>query len=113
MGISCNFPLKWLEKLVHTRFLTWFSPCIWGSEDGYGGVRRFLHGTAIGRAIVNTFWTILTQDVVDANEYDRNPEVQKLKPWNPAFWIGSGLSILNYPTNFFDLIKDGSIKICR
>jgi cation diffusion facilitator CzcD-associated flavoprotein CzcO len=23
---------KWLEKLVHTRFLTWFSPCVWGDE---------------------------------------------------------------------------------
>lgn len=102
---------KWLEKLVHTRFLTFFSPCIWGCEDGYFRIRSFLHGTWIGQTIVDTFWKILGKDVVDANGYDANPQVQKLKPWNSAFWIGSGLSILNYDTDFFELVKDGMIKV--
>lgn len=102
---------KWLEKLVHTRFLTWFSPCIWGAEDGYPRIRGFLHGTPIGRAIVNAFWNVLAQDVVAANGYDKDPEVKKLKPWNSAFWIGSGLSILNYPTDFFDLVRSRRINV--
>lgn len=102
---------KWLEKLAHTRFLTWFSPCIWGAEDGYGRIRGLFHGTVIGRAIVNTFWKILAKDVLDANGYDKHPEMQKLKPWNPAFWIGSGLSVLNYPTDFFELVRNGMIKV--
>lgn len=102
---------KWLEKLVHTRFLTWLSPCVWGSEDGYPGMRNFFHGTAIGRAMVNTFWKILAADVVALNEYDKHPEVKKLKPWHDAFWIGSALSVLNNPTSFFDLVKDGKIKV--
>ncbi|KAJ9637881.1 hypothetical protein H2199_007376 [Coniosporium tulheliwenetii] len=102
---------KWLEKLVHTRFLTWFSPCIWGNEDGYGGIRGFLHGTVAGRFMVDSFWKVLGGDVLSLNGYDKHPETAKLKPWYPAFWIGSGLSILNYPTDFFDYVRSGKIRV--
>lgn len=102
---------KWLEKLVTTRLLTWFSPCIWGAADGYTGVRSFLHGTWLGRKIVDAFWAVLADDVIQLNAYDKHPETKKLKPWISPFWIASSLSILNYPTNFFDLVKDGTIKV--
>lgn len=102
---------KWLEKLVTTRLLTWFSPCIWGAADGYSGIRGFLHGTWLGRKIVDAFWAVLADDVVQLNGYDKHPEMKKLRPWISPFWIASSLSILNYPTNFFDLIKDGTIKV--
>ncbi|KAF2090946.1 dimethylaniline monooxygenase (N-oxide forming) [Saccharata proteae CBS 121410] len=102
---------KWLEKLVHTRFMTWFSPCVWGKEDGHSKIRRFLHKTWFGRKIVKFFWKMLGKDVLDANAYDSDPEVQKLKPWSDPFWVGSALSILNYPTNFFDLVKQGTIRV--
>lgn len=56
-------PFKiWLEFLILTRFLTWFSPSIWGDADGYA-------------------------------------------------WIRRGLSINNYDTEFFVLVRDGKIKI--
>ncbi|KAL1836772.1 hypothetical protein VTJ49DRAFT_4690 [Mycothermus thermophilus] len=102
---------KWLEKLVHRRFLTWFSPCIWGSVDGYTSIRRFLHGTAIGRAITNAFWAVLGNDVLTLNQYDSHPEVQKLKPWTEAMFVASGFSILNYPTDIFDLVRSGVIRV--
>ncbi|KIW60094.1 hypothetical protein PV05_00338 [Exophiala xenobiotica] len=102
---------KWLEKLVHTRFLTWLSPCIWGDEDGYSSIRHFLHGTFAGRAIVSTFWKILGSDVVALNKYDSHPELKKLKPWDPAFYVGSSLSIHNYPTSFFDLVREGKVRV--
>ncbi|KAJ5902722.1 hypothetical protein N7495_003250 [Penicillium taxi] len=102
---------KWLEKLVTTRFLTWFSPCIWGDADGFTRMRNFLHGSWLGRKIVDAFWSVLADDMVQLNGYDKNPEMQKLKPWVSPFWIGSSLSILNYPTDFFDLVKDGTIKV--
>lgn len=102
---------KWLEKLVTTRLLTWFSPCIWGDADGFGAVRRYLHGTWLGRKVVDAFWSVLANDVIQLNEYDKHPETKKLKPWVSPFWIASGLSILNYPSNFFDLVKDGTVKI--
>ena len=105
-------PLKrWLEKLVNTRFLTWFSPCIWGSADGYTGIRNFLHGTAFGRKIVDTFWNVLGNDVLTINGYDKHPETKKLKPWSNPMFIGSGLSILNYGHDFFDLVRSGKITI--
>jgi hypothetical protein len=102
---------KWLEKLVTTRLLTWFSPCIWGDADGYTRVRSFLHGTWLGRKIVDAFWAVLADDVVQLNGFNKHPEVKKLQPWISPFWIASSLSILNYPTDFFDLIKDGTIKV--
>lgn len=102
---------KWLEKLVTTRLLTWLSPCAWGEADGFTNPRWFLHNTAVGRTITKGFWGILGSDVIALNEYDKHPETAKLKPWVDAFWIASGLSILNYPTNFFDLVKEGKISV--
>ncbi|KAK0637030.1 hypothetical protein B0T17DRAFT_484255 [Bombardia bombarda] len=102
---------KWLEKLVHTRMLTWFSPCIWGQADGYIKMRNFYHGTAIGRFITNAFWSILGGDVITLNKYDAHPETAKLKPWSQAMFTASSFSILNYPTNIFDLVKDGTITV--
>ncbi|KAH7144430.1 hypothetical protein B0J13DRAFT_44484 [Dactylonectria estremocensis] len=102
---------KWLEKLVHTRMLTWFSPCSWGDADGYVSTRSWYHGSAIGRAFVNQFWNILGSDVIALNQYDAHPETAKLKPWSQAFFVASGLSILNYQTDFFDLVKKGTVKV--
>ncbi|KAK7545383.1 dimethylaniline monooxygenase (N-oxide forming) [Phyllosticta paracitricarpa] len=102
---------KWLESLLTTRLLTWFSPCIWGDEDGYGLIRWFLHGTWVGRKIVDAFWHILAEDVKALNGYDKHPETKKLKPWNSAFWVASSLSILNYPTDFFELVRCRQIRV--
>ena len=102
---------KWLEKLVTTRLLTWFSPCIWGDADGFTGVRGFLNRTAFGRMILKGFWGILASDVMAANGYDKHPETAKLKPWVDAFWIATGLSIFNYPTDFLELVRSGKISV--
>jgi cation diffusion facilitator CzcD-associated flavoprotein CzcO len=102
---------KRLDQLLLIRWMTWMAPCPWGNEDGYGGIRGFLHGTFIGRWLVDMFWKILSADVVSANGYDSHPELKKLKPWHSAFWIGSGLSILNYETPLFDLVKEGKIRV--
>lgn len=67
-------PFKmWLEKLVNTRLLTWFSPCIWGFADGYTRIRRFWHETSIGRTITRAFWWVLTNDVVTLNRQYKFP----------------------------------------
>ncbi|KAH6623576.1 hypothetical protein F5144DRAFT_595716 [Chaetomium tenue] len=102
---------KWIEKLANIRALTWFSPCIWGNVDGYGGIRNFLHGTALGRKIVDVFWSVLGGDVLALNKYDSHPETAKLKPWLPAMYSGTSFSILNYDTDFFQLVKDGKIRV--
>jgi hypothetical protein len=105
-------PLKRrIDTLLNTRCLTWFSPCPWGAEGGGGRVTSFLHRTRAGRFLVDCFWKVLQGDVLGAIGYDSHPELAKLKPWNSAFWIGSGLSILNYDTPLFDLVKEGKIRV--
>ncbi|PGH32257.1 hypothetical protein GX50_04922 [[Emmonsia] crescens] len=98
---------KWIEKLANIRFLTWFSPCIFSEAGGYSGIRDFLHGTAIGRAIVNGFWSVLGGDVITLGGFNKHPETAKLKPWTHAMFTGTSFSIFNYDTDFFDLIKNG------
>ena len=105
-----DFGLR-LEKLLTVRFLTCFSPCPWGDTAGYGGFRNWLHGTRIGRWLVDTFWKNLTGSVLAAVAWASHPETKKLQPWNSAFWIGSGLSIHNYPKNFYDMVKQGRIRV--
>ena len=102
-----------IHVTADTRLLTWFSPCIWGGDasDGYSTIRRFLHETAIGRFITNTFWSIIANDVLTLNNYDGHPETKKLKPWYPAMFCGTSFSILNYPTDFFDLVRNGTVKV--
>ncbi|KAI7121826.1 dimethylaniline monooxygenase (N-oxide forming), partial [Hortaea werneckii] len=105
-------PLKqWIEMLANTRFLTWFSPCIWGDADGYSSIRSFLHGTAIGRGIVNTFWSILGNDVLTLMNFDAHPETAKLKPRMPPMFTGDSFSIFNYDADFMELVKSDVIQI--
>ncbi|VUC26049.1 unnamed protein product [Clonostachys rosea] len=102
---------RMMEELLSTRLLTWFSPTIWGAEDGYGMARGFLHGTGIGNFLVGNFWNTLSSDVVQAHGYNDHPEVFKLKPWQNAMWTGSGVGIHNFDSNFFDLVRAGKIHV--
>lgn len=108
------FDKKWnvlLERLVHTRLVSLFSPCIWGPEDNYKWTRRFLHNTWLGRWMVRRYWSYMQNRLVRTNGYEQHEEVGKLKPWVDIFWIAGSLSILNYKTDFFDLIRSGMIKV--
>lgn len=70
-----------------------------------------MHGTAIGRGIVNTFWSILGNDVLTLMKFDAHPETAKLKPRLPPMFAGDSFSILNYDDDFMELIKSGRVKI--
>ena len=85
---------------------------MWSDDATYGrSFRTFLHGTAIGRAISNTFWKILGGDVVSLCNLDSHPETAKLKPRTDAFFAGCSFSILNYDTDIFELVRSGKIKV--
>ncbi|KAF1844024.1 flavin-binding monooxygenase-like protein-like protein [Cucurbitaria berberidis CBS 394.84] len=102
----------WLEKLVFTRFFGFMSPCPWASTSGIEGwLRSFLQGTWLGRKITGAFWNILGEDAIALNKLNEHPETKKLRPWRGAFEVGNGLSIHNYSTNFFDLVREGRINI--
>ncbi|KAH7324221.1 hypothetical protein B0I35DRAFT_158238 [Stachybotrys elegans] len=102
---------RWIEELANTRVLTWFSPCVWGQHDGYTKTRSFLHGTALGRAVVNGFWSVLGQDVLSRYHFDSHPNLAKLKPWTTAMLTGPSYSILNYKTDMLELLKSDLITI--
>jgi hypothetical protein len=102
----------WLEKLVHTRFFGFMSPCPWARTTGIEGwLRSFFHRTWLGRKIVGAFWNILGEDAIALNELDKHPETKKLRPWRGAFEVGNALSIHNYPNSFYDMVKEGKVKI--
>ncbi|KAI0388996.1 hypothetical protein F5Y17DRAFT_470033 [Xylariaceae sp. FL0594] len=99
-------PFKlWIEKLANVRFLTWFSPCIWGSADGYSLIRKFYHSTSLGRFLVKQFWQVLGSDVMRLNNYDAHPKTSLLKPWLDVMYVAGSFSILNYERDFLDLVK--------
>lgn len=113
MAPSHVTPLRlWLEKLVFTRFFGYMSPCPWAEMNGFEGwLRSFFHGTWLGKKILTAFWQILGDDVIALNKLNDHPETKKLRPWRDAFETGNGLSIMNFPTNWFDLVREGRIKI--
>lgn len=45
------------------------------------------------------------------NDYDSHPDTAKLKPWLGAMYIGTSFSILNYETNFWDLVKGDGVSV--
>ena len=100
---------RWLEKLVNLRLLE--PSAKRGHADGFAGVRKFLNKTFIGRKFISAFWAILAGDVNSLNKYTSHPETAKLKPWQPVFGVGSGLCILNYPTDWFELVRSGKIRV--
>jgi len=103
----------WLEKLTTVRFLTLFLPCVWGQADGFGYVRSLMHGTSTGRWLVDKFWSKLSSDVIAQSGLEAHEELKKLIPDKPAFWYANNLSIINYPTNIHDFIKDGQVQVFR
>ncbi|KAJ4992447.1 FAD-containing monooxygenase EthA 5 [Stagonosporopsis vannaccii] len=102
----------WLEKLVFTRFFSFLSPCPWAEMSGLEGwLRSFFHSTWLGRKITAGFWHILGEDSVSLSGLDKHPETKKMRPWRGAFEVGCALSIHNYPSSIYDLVREGKIKI--
>jgi hypothetical protein len=100
-----------IARLAVTRFFTWFDPCIWTETDTYAWIRRALHSTWTGQRIVWTFWQALEGIVHRAHGHNSHPDQRKLKPWTSPFWMGNSLSIHNYKSNWFDLVRSGQIKV--
>lgn len=103
----------WLETLTATRPLTWFSPCVWGNADGFGSIRGLLHATRFGRWVVDMFWAKLGADLVAQTHIAEHEETRKLIPDQSPFWHGSNLSVLNYPTDIYEFVRNGQVKVIR
>lgn len=103
----------WLEMLTSTRLFTWFSPCVWGDADGFGFLRSLLHGTRAGRWFIDKFWKKLGTETVEQAGLNKHEKLKLLQPDAGAIWYATGLGILNYPTNIFDFVTTGQVKVLR
>ncbi|KAL3442236.1 hypothetical protein BJX65DRAFT_226913 [Aspergillus insuetus] len=97
-----------IEDLPLVRALGVFSPCIWAHNNP---IRKFLHGTWLGRVIVRLFWASLEWDMLRANRYNNHEETAKLRPSYRMLWAGTAVAILNFPGDFFALIRRGLVKV--
>ncbi|KAJ9503178.1 hypothetical protein LTR99_006954 [Exophiala xenobiotica] len=100
-----------LARMSATRFFMAFDPTPFATKGPFSWWSRFLQQTTIGNKICNYFWTLLDRHIKWLNGYDTHPELQKLEPWTTPFWMGNSLSIHNYETNWFDLVRDGKISV--
>ena len=104
----------WLEKLTTTRFFTWFSPCVWGDADGFRWIRSCMHGTKVGRKVVDGFWGQLSDETLKQTGLSTgNEELKKLAPRESAFWYAGGLGILTYEEDLYELVRSGAVKVVR
>ncbi|EXJ79516.1 hypothetical protein A1O3_07795 [Capronia epimyces CBS 606.96] len=96
-----------LSRLSVTRLLTCFDPSPFGRV--YKALRKLLHCTTLGRMVCSLFWASLDRHVQKTNGYREDARVGMLQPWTSTFWMGNSLSIHNYETNWFDLVKSDQI----
>ncbi|GAB7353461.1 hypothetical protein MBLNU459_g3921t1 [Dothideomycetes sp. NU459] len=100
-----------VEHVPCTRFLSWFSPCLWGSDASW--VRSFLHGTAVGRFVVRKFWNKLGSDILAQSGLNSDPELRKLIPDESCMWYATSLAIINYKESIHDLVTSGRVRVYR
>lgn len=97
------------ELLLQTRLITWLSPCIW--EDGFSYVRNFFSSHWLGRKIVDTFFAKMQHSIEESNKYQEHEETKKLHPWDDVFFIGTNRGLLNYNVDFFEFVRNGTIRV--
>ena len=100
-----------IALLSATRLFIPFDPTPYGKEGPFAWLRYLLHRTVVGNKICQLFWNQLDSVIKKLNMYNTHPQLQKLEPWTTPFWMGNSLSIHNYDTNWFDLVREGKITI--
>ncbi|RDW64528.1 flavin-containing monooxygenase [Aspergillus mulundensis] len=105
-----------LAKLSLIRLFTLFDPApapypLTPSPSRPSWVKRFLHRARLGQWITHLFWSYLDYIIRKMNGYNSHPDLKKLEPWTTPFWMGNSLSIHNYETSWFDLVRAGRIRV--
>ncbi|KAK0890921.1 hypothetical protein LTR02_014366 [Friedmanniomyces endolithicus] len=103
----------WVEELVTRRFLAWMSPCLWGDIDGSGWWRAFLHRNWLGRKISDLFWWKMSADTLEQSGFNDDPKLKALHPDTGMFSTATTFSILNYPTDILEFVRNGQVKVHR
>ena len=103
----------WTEKLLTTRPITWLVPCIWSHFDGFGITERLLQRTWLGKWIIPTTQSFLISWMHRCTGLSADPESRKLMPDQNLLWYGSGSAITNYPTDFYQFIRNGQVEVIK
>lgn len=103
----------WLEGLVMTRPLSWFGFCPWSDGDGFGWVRGLLHRTRVGRWLVGAYFEGMSASSMDQSGILSDEKTKALIPDQNLMWYGTEAAILNYETDFYDVVKGSNVEIIR
>lgn len=97
-----------ISRLSSTRFFSWFDPSPFGHL--YKVVRNFLRQTWLGQRLCCLFWSTLDYFAYVSSGY-HDDTFTSLRPWSSTFWMGNSLSIHNYETDWFDLVRSGLVTV--
>jgi hypothetical protein len=89
--------------------MTFLSPSIY--LDAYPTIRRLLHDTRIGRALLRGFFGIINHGAITDGKYHDHPETKKLIPRGSIVWAGTSVGIFNHPSDFFSLFHQGFVHV--
>ncbi|KAL2813396.1 hypothetical protein BJX63DRAFT_225123 [Aspergillus granulosus] len=99
-----------LAKLSMMRLFTLLDPTPFGVGP-FLWARKLLHKTHIGQRLCQWFWSYLDGTIKKLNGFHTHPQLRKLEPWTTPFWMGNSLSIHNYETSWFDVVREGKIRV--
>lgn len=72
-----------------------------------------MHDTRRGRASVDALWWAKGATLIRLTGLNASDELIVLKPDESVFWYGAGIGALNYPSDFHDFIRDGTVRVRR
>ncbi|MCJ1284949.1 monooxygenase [Xylographa opegraphella] len=105
-------PYKNSNELLYTRLTASLSPSVWMPS---GWIEHLLHGTAVGRRLVDQIWGKIDADARRAADYDgRHGEKNgfaNLKPDTPIFWQNDSTGVNQRP-DLWDVIAE-KVKVYR
>ncbi|KAK4217298.1 FAD/NAD(P)-binding domain-containing protein [Rhypophila decipiens] len=96
-----------ISRITSTRVFTWFDPNPLASAT-----QRYFTASWLGRVLCAMFWAFLDCLVLWTSGYiSISTRLAPLRPRFSTFWMGNSLSVHNYETDWFDLVRDGRIIV--
>ncbi|MCJ1478765.1 monooxygenase [Lambiella insularis] len=105
-------PYKNSNELLYTRFAANLTPSIWNPR---GPMEKLLHGTKIGRRIIDWVWRQLDMDARRKADYEGKDDGENgfgdLRPDTAMFWQNDSSGVVQRP-DFWDTIAE-KVKVYR
>jgi hypothetical protein len=95
------------DELSTTRLMTLLVPVF----DSKSRIRRLLHGTPLGRALIRGILKLINKQNIAEGHFNSHPETWKLIPKHGIEWYGTSVGAFNHPTDLFELIREGKVHV--